>query len=249
MKKEKGFTLIELLAVIIILGILMLVAIPSVTNYINNSRKSAYIDTALNYVKGAINLVNEGKKVGFYDEDTLLLIPVGHESESMVKLESGGQSPYNSKWYYAYVGVIYDNKNGSYSYFFTAADESGQGIGEKGSDGVSITTLASEKDMESAAENLIIAGLRASANTAGGTLSARYKNTSKDAIGYSNAEVKAYNAAVPDELNSFLDVAKTDGITRKNIVICSYDNCDAPRVDTNNGTTTPTPDPNPSNGG
>ncbi len=46
MKKKNGFTLIELLAVIIILGILMIIAIPSVTNYISNSRKSAYVDTA-----------------------------------------------------------------------------------------------------------------------------------------------------------------------------------------------------------
>ena len=235
MKKEKGFTLIELLAVIIILGILMLVAIPSVTNYINNSRKSAYIDTALNYVKGAINLVNEGKKVGFYDEDTLLLIPVGHGEESMVKLESGGQSPYNATWYYAYVGVVYDNTNGSYSYFFTASDESGQGIGIKGSDGVSVTKLASEKEMESDAEGLIIAGLRASANTAGGTLHSAYSGTT--ATGYSNAQPKAYESAVPSELNSFIDVASAagDGKTRKNIVICSRTSCEVTRTDTNNG--------------
>ena len=244
MKKEKGFTLIELLAVIIILGILMLVAIPSVTNYINNSRKSAYIDTALNYVKGAINLVNEGKKVGFYDEDTLLLIPVGHGAESMVKLESGGQSPYNATWYYAYVGVVYDNTNGSYSYFFTSSDESGQGIGEKGSDGVSITTLASEKDMESDAEGLIIAGLRASANQAGATLSAIYKGT--DAKGYSNASVKAYEDAVPSELDSFLAKASAagDGKTRLNIVVCSRTTCNVERTDTNNDTPA-----NPTNGG
>ena len=43
---KKGFTLIELLAVIIILGILMIIAIPSVTKYISDSRKSAYVDTA-----------------------------------------------------------------------------------------------------------------------------------------------------------------------------------------------------------
>ena len=240
MKKEKGFTLIELLAVIIILGILMLVAIPSVTNYINNSRKSAYIDTALNYVKGAINLVNEGKKVGFYDEDTLLLIPVGHGPESMVKLESGGQSPYNSTWYYAYVGVVYDNTNGSYSYFFTSSDQSGQGIGEKGSDGVSITTLASEKEMESDAEGLIIAGLRASANTAGGTLAAVYSGN--EAKGYSDAQVKAYNDTVPTELKSFTAKASDagDGKTRVNIVICSRTTCTVPRVDTTNTTTNPT---------
>ena len=44
--KKKGFTLIELLAVIIILGVIMLIAIPSVTRYISDSRKNSYIDTA-----------------------------------------------------------------------------------------------------------------------------------------------------------------------------------------------------------
>ena len=62
-KKEskKGFTLIELLAVIIILGILMIIAIPSVTKYISDSRKEAYVDTAKEIVSGTRNVVNEGK--------------------------------------------------------------------------------------------------------------------------------------------------------------------------------------------
>lgn len=34
MKEKKGFTLIELLAVIVILGVIMMIAIPSVTGYI-----------------------------------------------------------------------------------------------------------------------------------------------------------------------------------------------------------------------
>ena len=52
MKKlnKKGFTLIELLAVIIILGVLMIIAIPSVTEYISSSRKSAMVDTADGYI-------------------------------------------------------------------------------------------------------------------------------------------------------------------------------------------------------
>ncbi|MBO5375413.1 MAG: prepilin-type N-terminal cleavage/methylation domain-containing protein, partial [Bacilli bacterium] len=43
MKNKKGFTLIELLAVIIILGVLMIIAIPSVTEYIQTARKKAYV--------------------------------------------------------------------------------------------------------------------------------------------------------------------------------------------------------------
>ena len=45
MKNEKGFTLIELLAVIVILGVLMLVAIPAVTRYIEQSKKKAVLST------------------------------------------------------------------------------------------------------------------------------------------------------------------------------------------------------------
>ena len=129
MKKKNGFTLIELLAVIIILGVLMLVAIPSVTSYINNSRKSAYADTAANYIKGATNLVNEGVKVQAYAEGVLYMLPVGHDStKSCVALESGGQSPYNKDYLFAYVGFTYDNTKGSYKYYFTAVDGSGQGF-------------------------------------------------------------------------------------------------------------------------
>ena len=49
-KNKNGFTLIELLAVIVILGILMLVAIPSVTKYIEKSRKKAFVTSVENLV-------------------------------------------------------------------------------------------------------------------------------------------------------------------------------------------------------
>ena len=163
MKKKNGFTLIELLAVIIILGVLMLVAIPSVTSYINNSRKSAYADTAANYIKGATNLVNEGVKVQAYDEGVLYMIPVGHnKSLSCVQLESGGQSPYNTEYNMAYVGVTYNNSKGSYTYYFTSVDGSGQGFEFVSSYEIS----SSEKDKGSA---LVKAGLGKYSNASGDT--------------------------------------------------------------------------------
>ena len=52
-----GFTLIELLAVITIMGILMMVAIPSVSRPIENSRRDTFADNALTYVNTVRNAV------------------------------------------------------------------------------------------------------------------------------------------------------------------------------------------------
>ncbi len=43
---SKGFTLVELLAVIVILGIILLIAVPNVANVINNSREASFRRTA-----------------------------------------------------------------------------------------------------------------------------------------------------------------------------------------------------------
>lgn len=54
---KKGFTLIELLAVITIMGILMLVAIPAVSRTIENSRRDTFADNVKTYINTVRNAV------------------------------------------------------------------------------------------------------------------------------------------------------------------------------------------------
>ena len=55
-KLKKGFTLIELLAVITLIGILMLLAIPSVSSIIEKFRTDTFVTNAKSYANAAKKL-------------------------------------------------------------------------------------------------------------------------------------------------------------------------------------------------
>ncbi len=118
-KKSVAFTLIELLAVIIILGIIMIIAVPSVTKYVSNSRKDAYIDSAKNIVGSARTLVNGGD-LELYDPNVTYYIPI-----SCIKTENTARSPYGD-FTKAYVVVTYETHG--YNYYWTSTDTTNTGI-------------------------------------------------------------------------------------------------------------------------
>jgi len=141
MKKmnKKGFTLIELLAVIVILGLLMAIAIPSVTKYITQSRKKTLVSTINNYVSALQTQVNN-MEYTFTNANTIYAVPI-----ECIELERGGTDPFGT-WhpatsqreqddmrpiinpYWAYVLVQYDDTTSSYTYGFTFKDSAGYGL-------------------------------------------------------------------------------------------------------------------------
>lgn len=54
MKKKNGFTLVELLAVIVVLALIMVIAIPSVLDVMNQARRSSFVEYAQKAISNTI---------------------------------------------------------------------------------------------------------------------------------------------------------------------------------------------------
>ena len=100
LKNQKGFTLVELLAVIVILGIIAAIAIPSIGAIIDNSKKDAHIANAEMLVSAA--------RLAIASNDTALLDGTGDDANKITMdelakngyLESKIEDPDASGTYY-----------------------------------------------------------------------------------------------------------------------------------------------------
>ena len=144
MKKSRGFTLIELLAVIVILGVLLAIAVPSVSRYISVSKKSTYIDNAQSYASTA----RDQAMLGTYkfpvnaNEATVIYF-----SDIAEYLDKGGKnSPYGKPYVTTKSFVVIANtktaEDPKYEYFIAAIDEDGYGIGTLADSKATAQTIA-----------------------------------------------------------------------------------------------------------
>ena len=135
MKGNKGFTLIELLAVIVILGILLAIAIPSVSKYINTAKKSMFIITVKEYADAAkkeVNLIDTDYQLPInYSEATVFSF-----GELKPLLENGGKKSSYGGEFISYDSVVMIINDGTaekphFTYYISALDTKGYALGIK----------------------------------------------------------------------------------------------------------------------
>lgn len=112
---KKGFTLVELLAVIVILSIILVIAVPSVNRYIKQSKEKAYkvqISELLDAVESYANMNNE---ILPENDDEVIKITLGQlKIEGIVRNDT--KNPYNDKFFDDALTFIIKKKGNRYTY-------------------------------------------------------------------------------------------------------------------------------------
>lgn len=122
MKNRKGFTLVELLAVIIILGVLLVIAVPKVSQYITKSKKDGFLAVGKLVIKSARqDLTSELFPLPIQTNDVTII------TQDMISLEEeSDKSSFGGKYLYnkSYVAVINIGTgiDPEYLYFYAAQD-------------------------------------------------------------------------------------------------------------------------------
>lgn len=97
LKRKYGFTLIELLAVIVILGILLLIAFPTITSIIEDAQKGSFRNSVLGYIKTAEMEYSKQIVNNKIKNDILIVFANGNENATKpdFKLEYKGTKAQN----------------------------------------------------------------------------------------------------------------------------------------------------------
>ncbi len=138
-KNKKGFTLIELLAVIVIMGVLMLAAIPAISNAISRSRKDTFASNAKEIISSVRTNLSSGDV--FLSGSSICQFP-GPGQYTTVTLDpttiefllerGGNKSSFGQAYVSGNVYIVNTNNaaegNDNFKYYINLVDAGGNGI-------------------------------------------------------------------------------------------------------------------------
>lgn len=125
---KKGFTLVELLGVIVILGIVLTIAIPAVSNYIDKSKREGFVTVLREYVAAVQKGIASEEYIPPIDNNEVLIV-----SLDLIPLDKGKkESSYQSEWIKSKSYVVVINTGTAdevqYEYFVAGQDEDNHAI-------------------------------------------------------------------------------------------------------------------------
>lgn len=92
-KNKKGFTLVELLAVIVILGVLLMIAVPAIQNVINKSRRNSFESAAKLAIENVETIASTEKVNGTISTCYVPIITKVDENNNGYKYQTGTLYP------------------------------------------------------------------------------------------------------------------------------------------------------------
>lgn len=113
MMNKKAFTLVELLAVVVILGVIMMIAIPNTVSLIDKNKMTTYIENAKTFVSLVETKIQTDKS---------LELPTNNQQVTIMNLRylntnDLGDSPYGEPYNLDYSYVAVKLVNNKYTYF------------------------------------------------------------------------------------------------------------------------------------
>ena len=121
--KKNGFTLIEVISVMVILGIIMIIAIPAVAKYILSSDNATYATDVTAYLETARGEYEMKEYGSLLYDDEIMIVPFAY-----IELEKGTkESPYGEFVLDKSYMVVVPENNG-YQFYANVVDETGHGV-------------------------------------------------------------------------------------------------------------------------